>query len=117
MKSDPAELEGRRRNQAARPKIILIPDIPDATEREYKTQLATPDQNGQFSMSHIAPGACTLYVFENIPDGAWMEPEFRKEINSKGAKLQFHEGDSLSVQVPAILKSDIADIMTRLGIY
>ena len=73
------------------------------------------DQNGTFNIGNVAPGAYRLFAFESVPDGAWVDAEFWKEIRSKGAELQISEGESKSADAPLVLKSDIAGLLSRLG--
>jgi hypothetical protein len=95
--------------------VVLIPDVESAEEREFNTRTAVRDQNGVFSIGNIAPGAYRLFAFESVPDGAWLDAEFWKEIRSKGSELQISEGDSKSSDAPLVLKSEIAGLLSRLG--
>jgi len=96
-------------------KVVLIPDIDSAEERGYGTLTAVRDQNGGFSIENIAPGAYRLLAFENVPDEAWVDPEFWKEIRSKGAELSISEGESKTVEATPVLRSEIAGLLSRLG--
>ena len=72
------------------------------------------DQNGGFSIGNIAPGVYRLFAFENVPDGAWVDAEFWKEIRSKGVELSISEAESKTVDAPLVLKSEIAGLLSRL---
>jgi hypothetical protein len=74
------------------------------------------DQNGVFTIGNIRPGAYRLLAFENVPDGAWVDAEFWKEIRSKGLQVELSEGDYKSAEVPLVLRAEIAPLLTRLGI-
>jgi hypothetical protein len=96
-------------------RVMLIPDVESAEEREFNTRTAVRDQNGTFNIGNIAPGAYRLLAFESVPDGAWVDTEFWKEIRSKGSELRISEGDSKSADAPLVLKSEIAGLLSRLG--
>ena len=63
----------------------------------------------------MRPGEYTHYAFEGIPDGAWTDAEFTKEIEGKGVRIKVGEGDTKTVEVALIPRSDIAALLTRLG--
>jgi hypothetical protein len=95
--------------------VVLIPDVESAEEREFNTRTGVRDQNGVFSIGNIAPGAYRLFAFESVPDGAWVDAEFWKEIRSKGTELRIDEGKSKTADAPLVLKSEIAGLLSRLG--
>jgi hypothetical protein len=101
---------------SATPQVVLLPDMPDAGLGRYDTHLGVPDQSGAFAVKEpVRPGEYTLYAFEGVPDGAWTDPEFIKEIEGKGVGIKVGEGDAKTVEVPVIPRSDIAALLTRLG--
>ena len=73
------------------------------------------DQNGVFGLRGLAPGAYRLFAFENVPDEAWKDAEFVAAIQEKGDKIELEEGASKSIEVPVMLKSDIAGVLGKLG--
>jgi hypothetical protein len=96
-------------------KVVLIPDTTDVALRQYRTAIAVRDQNGVFTLRSLAPGAYKLFAFESVPDEAWKDQEFFDAIKDKGVSIQVDEGTSKSVEVPMLLKSEIAGVLTRLG--
>jgi hypothetical protein len=102
--------------RSSAPQVVLIPNTLDAAQREHGTRLGVLDQNGVFTMNVIAPGAYTLFAFENVPEGSWTDSDFLKEIKSKGVEIQAGEAGTKTVEVPVILRSDIDGILSRLGI-
>lgn len=84
--------------------------------RRYDTHLGGLDQSGAFVVKEpVRPGEYTLYAFEGVPDGAWTDAEFIKEIEGNGVRIKVGEGDAKTVEVPLIPRSDIAGLLTRLG--
>ena len=101
---------------SATPQVVLLPDTPDAELRRSDTHLGAFDQSGAFTVKDpVRPGEYTLYAFEAIPQGAWTDAEFVKEIEGKGVRIKVEEGDAKTVEVPLIPRSDIAALLTRLG--
>ena len=100
----------------ATPQVVLLPDTADAGLRRYDTHLGGLDQSGAFAVKEpIRPGGYTLYAFEGVPDGVWTDPAFIKEIEGKGVRVRVAEGDAKTIEVPLIPRSDIAALLTRLG--
>ncbi len=102
-------------SKASAQKVVLIPDASDSALRQYRTTVAVQDQNGVFGLRGVAPGAYRLFAFESVPDEAWKDQEFVAAIQEKGTKVELEEGASRSVEVPVLLKSDIAGVLSKLG--
>lgn len=108
-----------RRNSAvgaATPQVVLLPDTSDTELRLYDTHQGALDQSGAFTVKEaVRPGEYTLYAFEGVPDGAWTDAEFIREIEGKGVRMKVGQGDAKTVEVPLTPRSDIAALLTRLG--
>jgi hypothetical protein len=98
------------RAKVSTPQVVLVPN---GTPGE--TRLAAFDQNGTFSFSDIAPGDYKLYAFENVPNGAWEDSDFIKEVSGAGMEIQLAEGEVKSVDAPLVLKSALAATLKKLG--
>jgi hypothetical protein len=100
----------------ATPQVVLLPDTFDTELQLYDTHLSVLDQSGAFTVKEaVRPGAYTLYAFEGAPDGVWTDPEFIKEIEGRGVRIKVVEEDAKTVEVPLIPRSDVAALLTRLG--
>jgi hypothetical protein len=101
---------------SATPQVVLLPDSPDAELRRDDTYLGKLDQSGAFAVKEpVRPGEYTLYAFEGVPEGAWTDAEFIKGIEGKGVRVKVGEGDAKAIEVPVIPRSEIAALLTRLG--
>jgi hypothetical protein len=102
---------------SATPQVVLLPEALDAELRRFDTHMGAFDQSGAFTVKEpVRPGDYTLYAFEGIPEGTWTDAEFIKEIKGKGVRIKVEEGDTKTVEVPLIPRSDITALLTRLGI-
>jgi hypothetical protein len=99
------------------PQVVLLPETTsDAELQIYDTHLGALDQSGAFTVKDaVRPGKYMLYAFEGVPDGVWTDAGFIKEIEGKGVRIKVGEGDAKTVEVPLISRSDIAALLTRLG--
>jgi hypothetical protein len=111
-----ARLSGTIGGKAETPQVILIPETPDAALREYKTRAAVFDQNGVFTIESIAPGRYKVYVFEDVPEGIWLDPDFLKEVESAGIAFVAAEGDAKTIQAPLLGKAETNRVLAKLGI-
>ena len=92
----------------AKAQVVLIPDGAPA-------RLGTFDQTGTFTFQDLAPGPYKLYAFEGVPEGAWEDSDFMKELAGAGMEFRLAEGEVKSVDVPLISKSDLALTLKKLG--
>ena len=56
-----------------------------------------------------------MFAFESVPDDAWVDPEFWKDIRSKGVELSVSEGESKTAEASLVLRSEIVALLSRLG--
>ena len=93
----------------AKPQVVLI-------SNRVPARLGAFDQTGTFTFQDLAPGTYKLYAFEGVPDGAWEDPDFMKEVGDASIEIQLTEGEVKSADVPLIPMSDLAPILKKLGI-
>jgi hypothetical protein len=82
--------------------VALVPQ--DAKHRQQASWYrATPtDRDGNFSLTGLPPGAYKLFAWEDVEDGAWMDPEFLKLLESKGKPVTVEPGGSEKVELNPI---------------
>jgi hypothetical protein len=56
-----------------------------------------------------------LFAFESVPDDAWVDAEFWKDIRGKGVELSVSEGESKNAEATLVLQSEIVALLSRLG--
>jgi len=67
--------------------VTLVPDVNHRNqERLYST--ATSDSNGHFVLQGIPPGNYSLFAWEQIDNGANMDPEFLRLYEDRGKTAQ-----------------------------
>jgi hypothetical protein len=96
------------KSAVAKAQVVLIPSGAPA-------RLGTFDQTGTFTFQDLAPGLYKLYAFEGVPDGAWEDSDFMKELAGAGLEIRLAEGEVKSADVPLISKSDLALTLKKLG--
>ncbi len=80
--------------------VVLVPDDRKLQSR-YET--AAPDQNGQFTIKNIHPGAYKLFAFDNPDYGAWLDADWLKPYETKGESIEVKESEKASKNLVIII--------------
>jgi hypothetical protein len=60
------------------------------------------DQAGAFQIRGLPPGDYRLYAWQQVEEGAWMDPDFLAPLTGKAEKVSLSEGGRESRQVKMI---------------
>lgn len=81
--------------------VVLVPDAPlRGVSALYR--VTTTDQNGNFSLEGIRPGAYTLFAWAEVTQGAWFDPAFLKTAEGMGKGIELGEGQRATVTLEQI---------------
>ena len=86
--------------------VTLLPD-PMKDERNDLYRITSTDQNGQFTLSGIAPGEYKLFAWEDVDPGSYMDTAFLKPHESRARKVTIKANSQEQVtlaQIPAEAK-------------
>ena len=90
-----AQVDGSVRNDKQEPisgaTVVLMPEKESRRTRFEYVKTATTDQHGRFTLKNVDPGDYRLYAWEDIENGAWMDPDIIKPVESKSKKLTLRE--------------------------
>ena len=81
--------------------VTLVPDDP----RRLRTELyfSTPtDQYGRFNFATVPPGGYKVFAWEEIPNGAYMDPEYIRRFEERGRPVKVDPAAAVDSQVPVI---------------
>lgn len=78
--------------------VALIPE-PERQSRLALFKTATTDQTGHYSIQGIAPGSYKVYAFEDLPPGAYQDPDFMKSFEKSAESVTIAEGAHESKQL------------------
>jgi hypothetical protein len=78
--------------------------VPDAGRRRWADtyRTVTADISGRFVIDRVPPGDYIAFSWEEVEDGAWMDPEFMKRYEQRGTRIHIDEGGRQSVNIAAI---------------
>ena len=94
--------------------IVLVPEElrSDGSGIEY----GNPTQTGTFSIKNIAPGRYRAYAFEEMKRDQMDNPDFLKQIESKGVEVELKENNKKQIQLTLIPTADTQKILAQLGV-
>src|SRR6185503_5328276 len=82
-------------------RIVLIPKRTGVLRPDlYKAD--TPDVNGQFSITGVAPGDYFIYAWDKIEPGEHFNPEFISRFEGLGTPVQVTAGAVTNVKLTRI---------------
>ena len=86
LASDGGRVQGVVRNSAGEPVPGAV--VTMTADPSYDFWSATCDNAGRFEIRDIAPGDYRLLAFDDAPQGAPQDPDFRKPYEKTAARLQ-----------------------------
>jgi hypothetical protein len=97
-----AAVEGVAVNERLEPmrdvKVVLVPEVL-RRQRIDLYKVAPTDSGGRFRISGIAPGDYSVFVWEDVEDFAWMDPDFLKPFENQATRIRAVEGGSETLQL------------------
>jgi protocatechuate 3,4-dioxygenase beta subunit len=104
-----ASVEGSIRDKEGKPMSgITIALIPKGRQ-PYLFKDATTDQSGHFEFKAVVPGEYIALAWEDIEMGAYQDPEFLKNFESKATKLDLKEHAHEVLDLKPIPAETVAD--------
>lgn len=100
-----AKVEGVVQDAEGKPlssTIVTLLSDPAAPDRSDLYQQANTDQNGKFSMKGIAPGKYRVYAWDELEYGNQFDPEYMKNYETKGTKLDLAASGAEQVTLKSI---------------
>jgi len=109
IRSGGGTIQGRinTNGQARRPSPVTVTLVPDPPRRQnlslYKNATISPEGNGNFSFTGLAPGTYRVFAWENLPSGAEQNAEFMSEYETRGISVTISAGLNLTnIDIPLI---------------
>jgi hypothetical protein len=81
--------------------VVLAPDVRLRHRADLYHSVST-DSSGHFQFRGLSPGDYKLFAWEDVPRGAWEDPEFLAGFEGRGLPTRINEGPNSTVQVTVI---------------
>jgi hypothetical protein len=82
--------------------VVLLPEIGLRQNRLDLFRNATSGPDGAFRLEGVAPGDYRIFVWEDVREGDWHDPEFMKDYELRGAPVHVGGTEPVEVKAPAI---------------
>jgi hypothetical protein len=82
--------------------IVLLPDASRRTARIDLIRNTTSNEEGKFHFDGLAPGEYKVFAWEDIPAGAWYDPDFMPRYEARGAVVLIDEAKVKALDVRVI---------------
>lgn len=103
--ADVGELEGVVKNSKSdlvpRARVDAVPDGDHAKRPDFHRS-AFSDEKGQFKITDLPPGQYQIFAWENVPDGAPQDPEFRKPFGNQAIAVTIPPSARVNLNMTAI---------------
>jgi hypothetical protein len=94
--------------QSVSASVVLIPEpLPS----DGHTLRASVDQNAAFLIKNVAPGKYYAIAVEDLSYAPLQNPDFTKELASKGVEIELQENDKKQLQLPLTTATTVRQIM------
>jgi protocatechuate 3,4-dioxygenase beta subunit len=92
------EKDGDEVHPVANAIVVAVPEekyrkLPDRFE------IGSTDQHGRFTIRGVAPGSYTLYVWQDLEDGVYRDPDFLKSQEANGTAVKVEEGSHQQIEL------------------
>ena len=81
--------------------VVAVPDGGDRS-RIYRYKQVASDASGRFRIQGLAPGNYSLFAFDDIEDGAWLDPDVIRPHETRGTSVRVRDGNDENVQLTVI---------------
>lgn len=108
--ADVGELEGVVKNSKGdlvpRARVDAIPDGDHARRPDFHRSTFS-DERGQFKITDVPPGQYNILAWENVPDGAPQDPEFRKPFGNQAVGVTIPPSARVNLNMTAISAAQV----------
>ena len=96
--TNPGALAGRVTTAAEGMRVVLVPDKGQSFRLDaYKNTFT--GASGQFQFQRIPPGSYHIYVWDDVANDAWLDPDFMRTQDGRGVAIVIREGANPAVDL------------------
>ncbi len=92
--------------------VTLVPQPCLGNRTDLYTSTVS-DPTGYFEIGRITPGIYTLFAWEEVENGAWMDPSFAQEFETAGTVVSIEAGALVRIDLIAIPPVSLSEMPLR----
>jgi hypothetical protein len=85
-------------------RVVLVPE-PDKRDRSDLFKIANTDQYGRFNIQGITPGRYRLFAWEDVPVGAYFDPDFLQAYEAQAKFVTVEKNDYIQAEITLTRKT------------
>jgi hypothetical protein len=97
--SNPGSIEG---SVGPVPNITVVLVPADRARRPDLYRSVTTDVSGAFAFRNVAPGDYTVFAWDDVESGAWLNEAFLRSFEGRGRNLRVDDGQRQTLQLTVI---------------
>ncbi len=108
--ADVGEVEGSVQNEMGQPVVrarVNVIAYADHSGRIDFDRSGFSDEKGAFKIADVPPGEYKVFAWEDVPEGAPEDPDFRKPFEKQGFSLKLAPNGHETVQLTAIAAAQV----------
>jgi hypothetical protein len=78
--------------------VLLVPSAP-LRGRHDRFEDTSTNQNGRYRFENVAPGDYKVFAWDDVEPGAWFDPDFLRDIESRGEAVKLNAKGRQTVSV------------------
>jgi hypothetical protein len=78
--------------------VALVPEAPRRRRADLYRTIST-DVSGRFQMQGLTPGDYKVFAWDDVEEGAWLDPEFLRAYENRGTRVRIDEARDAAVQL------------------
>jgi hypothetical protein len=78
--------------------VVLVPETKRRSRHSLYERTST-DQSGRYRFGSVTPGDYKLFVWADVEDGIWFDPEFMKDVESDGHSITVAAKDRQAINL------------------
>jgi hypothetical protein len=80
--------------------VVLLPE--DTKKWTAMAKVVTADASGAFTIAGVAPGAYRAYAWKSLDNVGYLDPEYMKSLEAKGAAITIRDSEAKTVRLGAM---------------
>jgi hypothetical protein len=82
--------------------VVLVPQSAKRRARAEFYRTSAADSQGKYMLASVPPGDYSVFAWQDVESGAWMDPDFLKPVEAQGKPITLRGGQTAELDLKAI---------------